>query len=84
MSGVDQTTLQQLWRSAPVGRLSAWEVAKALGLREASKELHDGQTNEAWVAERVSKIGGGHPSKQALHEPHSACIQKIHGHTDGR
>ena len=68
MSGVAQTTLQELWRSAPVGRLCPWEVAKALGLREAIKDLHDGQTNEEWIAQRVVKVGGGHPTKQALHE----------------
>ena len=63
-----QTTLSELWRSAPHGRLSPWEVAKALGLREASKEIHGGQPNLPWIAARVSKVGGGHPDRASLHE----------------
>ena len=37
---LDQDALRKLWLEAPEDRLCAWEVAKALGLREASKELH--------------------------------------------
>ena len=61
-------TLKELWLGGQDGRLSPWEVAKALGLREASKELHGGQPNLPWIASRVTKIGGGHPSDQSLWE----------------
>ena len=65
---MDQETLRNFWRSAPDGRLCPWEQAKALGLREASKDLHGGQTNLVWIADRVTKVGGGHPSTSALHQ----------------
>ena len=67
---MDQTTLQDLWLKAPDGRLCAFEQAKALALREASKELHGPQLNLPWIAERVTKSGAdaGHPSTSALHQ----------------
>ena len=64
----DHTSLRSLWRAAPLGRLCPWEVAKALGLREASSELHGGEPNLPWIAARVTKVGGGHPGTPALHE----------------
>ena len=62
-----QGQLRDLWLQAPAGRLSAWEQAKALALREASRELH-GRTQLAWIAARVEKAGGGHPNLGALHK----------------
>ena len=49
---MDQETLRNFWRSAPDGRLSPWEQAKALGLREASKVVHKGKANIPWIAFR--------------------------------
>ena len=63
---MDQETLRNFWRSAPEGRLCPWEQAKALGLREASKVVHNGKANLPWIAERVNKVGGGHPGASAL------------------
>ena len=37
-STMTQAELMHFWLNAPENRLCAWEVAKALGLREASKE----------------------------------------------
>ena len=68
LPAMDQESLRALWLHAPEGRLSPWEQAKALGLREASKELHGGKTNLPWIAARVSKVGGGHPQKGSLRE----------------
>ena len=65
---VNQDALRQVWLSAPAGRLCPWEVAKALGLREASRELHGGQPNLEWIASRVTKSGGGAPTRAAMHE----------------
>ena len=53
---LSQDALRRLWHGGQEGRLSAWEVAKALGLREASKELHDGTLNLPWVAQRLKKL----------------------------
>lgn len=63
-----QECLHKLWLSAPEGRLSPWEQAKALALREASRMLHDGWDNLPWVCERLTKSGGGHPQPGSLHE----------------
>ena len=62
-----QEQLRDVWLHAQHGRLSAWEQAKALALREASRELH-GRTQLVWIAARVEKAGGGHPSLGALHK----------------
>ena len=47
---MDQSAMRDFWLSAPEGRLSAWELAKALAFREASRELSGGEVNLAWVA----------------------------------
>ncbi|CAK0800003.1 unnamed protein product [Prorocentrum cordatum] len=68
MSGpIGQGTRRQFWLSAPAGRLSPWGVAKALGLREASEEVHGGQPNMERVAARLTKSGGGAPTRAAAH-----------------
>ena len=58
---MDQEGLRAFWLHAQDGRICPWEQAKALGLREASRELHKGKTNLLWIAARVTKVGGGHP-----------------------
>ena len=65
---IAQDTLHDLWHGGQNGRLSAWEVAKAVGFREASKVVHDGQVNLPWIASHLTKVGGGSPGKSALHE----------------
>ena len=50
MADLAPTTLKNLWQSGQQGRLSPWQVARALALREASKECHGGQANLRWVA----------------------------------
>ena len=62
-----QEQLRDVWLQAQLGRLCAWEQAKALALREASRELH-GRTQLEWIAARVEKTGGGHPNAGALHK----------------
>ena len=63
-----QQRLQDSWLSATPGALCAWEQAKALACREASKELHGGQVKLAWVASKLTKQGGGTPQKGSLSE----------------
>lgn len=59
-------SLRDAWLCAPAGRLCAWQQARALALREVSKEFHAGRAQLEWVAERVEKVGGGSPGKAAL------------------
>ena len=59
MAAIPSATLKELWRSGQEGRLSPWEVAKALAFREASKEIHDGVPDLVfWVWARRFAIGG--------------------------
>ena len=53
---MSQAALCEAWMSAPAGRMSAWQQAKALGLREASRELHKGRAQLMWIADRVEKV----------------------------
>ena len=63
------SALRQLWLSAPPGRMSPWQHARALALREVSRELHAGRTQLEWVAARVEKVGGGIRSMGMYPEP---------------
>ena len=58
-STMTQAELMHSWLNAPENRLCAWEVAKALGLREASKEIHGDKGSLTWIAARLTKVGGG-------------------------
>ena len=40
-----QQLLKDLWLSATPGRLSPWQQAKALALREVNMELHGGKVS---------------------------------------
>ena len=40
---VRTSSLKELWLTAPAGRLSPWEQARALALRDVYRELHDGR-----------------------------------------
>ena len=63
-----QADLKHAWLCAPENRLCAWEIAKALGLREASIEIHGCNGRLPWIAARLCKVGGGCPTVQSLHE----------------
>ena len=65
---VAQELLRNFWLTSPPDRLSPWEQAKALGLREASKEIHRGKPNVPWICARLVKTGGGQPQRAAIHE----------------
>lgn len=63
-----QDVLRSLWLHSAPGRLCPWEQAKALSLREASKEIHGGKERVPWICAHLTKTGGGHPQRAALHE----------------
>ena len=62
-----QDTLQKLWLHGKAGGLAAREQLKAWALREA---WLDGKTGtygmHTWIAERLTKVGGGHPTNVAV------------------
>ena len=54
-STMTQAELMHSWLNAPENRLCAWEVAKALGLRGASKEIHGDKGRLPWIAARLTR-----------------------------
>ena len=60
--------MKQFWTTARHGRLTPWEQAKAVALREASREIHGGKVKLQWVCDRLKKVGGGAPKPSAMCE----------------
>ena len=64
-----QDAMQKLWLHGKAGGLAAREQLKAWALREA---WMDGKTGtfgmKMWIAERLTKIGGGRPTSAAVKE----------------
>ena len=52
---LSQDVLHELWRGGQASRMCLWQQARALALREASREIHGGHANVQWVAERAVK-----------------------------
>ena len=52
-AALPQAALRDLWHTAAPGRLSPWQQALALGLREASKEVYGGHVNVTWIASEL-------------------------------
>ena len=52
---IDQATLQGFWHTSAPNRLTPWQQALALGLREASKELNGGHVALSWIASKLRK-----------------------------
>lgn len=65
LSMASQRETGEWWHGAKAGGLSPWQQALALGMREASKELH-GQPKLGWIAQRVKKADGSSPSASAV------------------
>jgi hypothetical protein len=53
-----QDDLRHFWHSSAPDRLSPWQQAFALGLREASKEIHEGHVYVNWIASKLRKTDG--------------------------
>ena len=67
MARLDQEALRAAWLEAPCGCLSAWSQARAWALRECWREEKDSDYGMlAFIAGKITKSGGGHPSPQAL------------------
>ena len=60
-------SLQSLWKEGRDGALSPLEQMRAWALREAQKDLGGEEAvNHQKIADRVTKVGGGHPSREAI------------------
>ena len=50
---LSQETLRDLWHSSPAGRLTPWQQARALALRDVSKEMYGGRVRVNWIASKL-------------------------------
>ncbi len=59
-------SLESLWKEGRAGALSPLEQMRAWALRTAQSDLGgDKAVNYKKIAERVTKVGGGHPTREA-------------------
>ena len=63
--GQGAKTLETLWKSGREGTLCPLEQAKAWGFREAQRARGE-EENFQEIADSVVKVGGGHPSRDAV------------------
>ena len=60
-------SLESLWKEGRDGALSPLEQMRAWALRTAQSDLGgDKAVNYEKIAERVTKVGGGHPTREAI------------------
>ena len=60
-------SLESLWKEGRDGALSPLEQMRAWALRTAQSDLGgDKALNYEKIAERVTKVGGGHPTREAI------------------
>jgi hypothetical protein len=63
-------SLESLWKEGRDNALSPLEQMKAWALRTAQRDLGgDKAVNYKKIAERVTKVGGGHPTREAHGHP---------------
>ena len=75
-----QEELQALWHPAPPGKLTPWQQALALGLREASKEVYEGHICVTWIASKLRKtdnIGKAYSEDAPAHGSVSEFLDKV-------
>ena len=62
-------SLESLWKEGRDGTLSPLEQMRAWALRTAQKDLGGFKAvNYGKIAERVTKVGGGHPTREAIRQ----------------
>ncbi len=62
-------SLESLWKEGRDGALSPLEQMRAWALRTAQRDLGgDKAVNYKKIAERVTKVGGGHPGRDAIRQ----------------
>ena len=62
-------SLESLWKEGRAGALSPLEQMRAWALRTAQRDLGGLKAvNYGKIAERVTKVGGGHPTREAIRQ----------------
>ena len=60
-------SLESLWKEGRDGALSPLEQMRAWALRTAQRDIGgDKAVNLEKIADRVTKVGGGHPTREAI------------------
>ena len=62
-------SLERLWKEGRDGALSPLEQMRAWALRTAQRDIGgDKAVNLEKIADRVTKVGGGHPTREAIRQ----------------
>ena len=62
-------SLESLWKEGRDGALSPLEQKRAWALRTAQRDIGgDKAVNLEKIADRVTKVGGGHPTREAIRQ----------------
>ena len=62
-------SLERLWKEGRDGALSPLEQKRAWALRTAQRDIGgDKAVNLEKIADRVTKVGGGHPTREAIRQ----------------
>ena len=67
MSGTKCVEQRQFWNSAREGTLTPWSLAKVWALHTVS-EMKGIALQHVEIATMVTKVGGGHPSGEAIRQ----------------
>ena len=64
------SSLESLWKEGRKGALCPLEQMRAWALRVTQRDLlgGEGAINYAAIADRVTKVGGGHPGRDAIRQ----------------
>ena len=72
---LSQDDLRKLWHTSAPERLTPWQQAFALGLREASKEMYNGHVCVTWIASKLRKTdSSGEAYSELSPEPCSVSL----------
>ena len=70
-------SLESLWKESRDGALSPLEQMRAWALRTAQSDLGgDKAVNYKKIAERVTKVVGGHPTREAIRQLYSSGLTR--------
>ena len=77
---IPQDDLRKFWHTSAPGRLTPWQQALALGLREASKDMYNGHVCVSWIASKLRKTdetGEAYSSDSPEHGSLSEFFKKV-------
>ena len=71
-------SLERLWKEGRDGALSPLEQMRALALRKAQRDIGgDKAVNLEKIADRDTKVGGGHPTRERIAPAGRGCAEEM-------